>query len=219
MQNAKKHQYLNEDQHRSRNGREAQDIVLGKTLTFETLHFQRANFGCTDCDTKACYNRIIPLILILVYFKAGLPYQCCFFLATILDNLRYVLATAFGEAPYVNWHMFIVAVFGIGQGATDGPAVWLFISNVILKCYSWLAHRCKIFGPSKDNHILADADMFVVDNTLMHNSPHFDISADELTKQIQADAELWGCLLWVTDGLLAFLKSSYLIVVWSFTDE
>eukprot|EP00957_Ditylum_brightwellii_P067205 5100648-Ditylum_brightwellii.AAC.1 len=37
--------------------------------------------------------------------------------------------------------------------------------------------------------------------------------------QIKADAELWGCLLWVTGGLLEFLKSSYLIVVWSFNDE
>eukprot|EP00957_Ditylum_brightwellii_P167712 12767549-Ditylum_brightwellii.AAC.1 len=38
-------------------------------------------------------------------------------------------------------------------------------------------------------------------------------------KQIKADAELWGCLLWVTGRLLEFLKSSYLIVVWSFTNE
>eukprot|EP00957_Ditylum_brightwellii_P010115 764311-Ditylum_brightwellii.AAC.1 len=141
MQNAEKHQYLNEDQHDGRNGQEALDIVLGKTLTFETLHFQQANFGCTNCGAKACYNRIVPLVLIIAYFKAGLPYQCCFFLTTMLYNLRYVLTTAFGEAPYVNWHMFIVAVFGIRQGATDGPAGWLFISNVRLKCYSRLAHR------------------------------------------------------------------------------
>eukprot|EP00957_Ditylum_brightwellii_P176285 13422662-Ditylum_brightwellii.AAC.1 len=34
-------------------------------------HFQRANFGCTNCDAKACYNRIVPVILLLAYFKAG----------------------------------------------------------------------------------------------------------------------------------------------------
>eukprot|EP00957_Ditylum_brightwellii_P107918 8231972-Ditylum_brightwellii.AAC.1 len=75
MQNAEKHQYLNEDQHGSRNRREVQDIVLGKTLTFETLHFQQANFGCTNCNAKACYDRIVPLVLIIAYFEAGLPYQ------------------------------------------------------------------------------------------------------------------------------------------------
>eukprot|EP00957_Ditylum_brightwellii_P181635 13836253-Ditylum_brightwellii.AAC.1 len=137
----------------------------------------------------------------------------------MLYNLRYVLTTAFGEAPYVNWHMFIVAVVGIGQGATSRPAGWLFISNVMLKCYSWLAHGCKIFDPGKDILFPADADMFVDDNTLMHNSPCFDILADELMNQIKADAELWSHLLWVTSRLLEFLKSSYPVVTWSFTDE
>eukprot|EP00957_Ditylum_brightwellii_P094345 7183743-Ditylum_brightwellii.AAC.1 len=70
MHNAEKHQYLNEDQHSGRNGQEALDIVLGKTITFETLHFQHANFRGTDCNTKACYDRIIPLVLLLAYFKA-----------------------------------------------------------------------------------------------------------------------------------------------------
>eukprot|EP00957_Ditylum_brightwellii_P105952 8081577-Ditylum_brightwellii.AAC.1 len=53
-----------------------------------------------------------------------------------MTNLQYILTTTFGEAPFSNWHNFIVAIFGIGQGATDGPTGWLFISNIILKCYS-----------------------------------------------------------------------------------
>eukprot|EP00957_Ditylum_brightwellii_P026175 1980133-Ditylum_brightwellii.AAC.1 len=88
--------------------------------------------------------------------------------------------------------MFIVAVFGIRQGTTDGPAGWLFISNVILKCYSCLAHGCKIFDPGKDIHIPVDAYIFVDDNTLMHNSPQIDISAGDLMNQIKVDVELWG---------------------------
>eukprot|EP00957_Ditylum_brightwellii_P012373 934716-Ditylum_brightwellii.AAC.1 len=61
MRNAERHNYLSNDQHGRRNSCEAPDIVFGKTITFDTLHLQRANFGCTDCDAKACYNRIIPL--------------------------------------------------------------------------------------------------------------------------------------------------------------
>eukprot|EP00957_Ditylum_brightwellii_P100014 7621725-Ditylum_brightwellii.AAC.1 len=104
MHNAEKHQYLDEDQHSGRKGREALDIVLGKTIIFKTLHFQCPNFGCTNCNAKACYDRIIPLVLLLAYFKAGLPYPCCFFLATMLYNLKHIITTAFGEAPYTNWH-------------------------------------------------------------------------------------------------------------------
>eukprot|EP00957_Ditylum_brightwellii_P051242 3885041-Ditylum_brightwellii.AAC.1 len=61
MRNAKHHKYLSEDQHGGRNSCEVPDIVFGKTITFDTLHLQRANFGCTDCNAKACYDRIITL--------------------------------------------------------------------------------------------------------------------------------------------------------------
>eukprot|EP00957_Ditylum_brightwellii_P015130 1140417-Ditylum_brightwellii.AAC.1 len=88
IHSTEKHKYLSEDQHGGRNAREALDIVFGKTITFDTLHLQRSNFGCTDCDAKTCYDHIIPLVLLLTHFKGGLPYE----------------------------------FFGIGQGATDGPA-------------------------------------------------------------------------------------------------
>ena len=65
MRNAERHKYFNDDQHGGRNGRKATDIVLGKAYTFDTFHLQRSNFGCTDCDAKACYDRIIPLVLLL----------------------------------------------------------------------------------------------------------------------------------------------------------
>eukprot|EP00957_Ditylum_brightwellii_P071367 5425301-Ditylum_brightwellii.AAC.1 len=62
--------YLDDNQHGGRNGRSAIDIILGKVFTFDMAHFQRANFGCTDCNAKACYVRIVPIILLLAYFQA-----------------------------------------------------------------------------------------------------------------------------------------------------
>eukprot|EP00957_Ditylum_brightwellii_P057467 4356915-Ditylum_brightwellii.AAC.1 len=61
MTNAERHKYLSDNQHGGRNGSEVPDIIFGKTITFDTLHLQGANFGCTDCNAKACYDRIIPL--------------------------------------------------------------------------------------------------------------------------------------------------------------
>eukprot|EP00957_Ditylum_brightwellii_P167853 12777647-Ditylum_brightwellii.AAC.1 len=40
-----------------------------------------------------------------------------------------------------------------------------------------------------------------------------------LMQQVKHDTEYWGRLLWITGGLLEFLKSSYFIVVWTFTSE
>eukprot|EP00957_Ditylum_brightwellii_P038816 2933655-Ditylum_brightwellii.AAC.1 len=38
-------------------------------------------------------------------------------------------------------------------------------------------------------------------------------------QQVKYDTEHWGRLVWITGGLLEFLKSSYFIVVWTFTTE
>eukprot|EP00957_Ditylum_brightwellii_P082129 6245349-Ditylum_brightwellii.AAC.1 len=61
MTNADKSHHIDDDQHGGRNGQNAIDIVLGKSFTSDTFHYQRANSGCIDCDSKACYDRIIPL--------------------------------------------------------------------------------------------------------------------------------------------------------------
>eukprot|EP00957_Ditylum_brightwellii_P002318 178617-Ditylum_brightwellii.AAC.1 len=111
MCNAERSRYLTEDQHGGRNGRAAQDIVLGKAYKFDTFHLQRSNFACTDCNAKACYDRIIPLVLLLAYLKASLLYKTGVFLIKILYNLKYFVTTAFGTAPFHNWHKFIAAVF------------------------------------------------------------------------------------------------------------
>eukprot|EP00957_Ditylum_brightwellii_P055582 4212256-Ditylum_brightwellii.AAC.1 len=110
-----------------------------KCFTFDMTHMQRNNLGFMDCDAKVCCNRIIPLVLLLAYFKAGLPYECAAFLITILYNLKYILTTALGQAPQQNCHNVIAALYGIGQGSMDRPPGWLFISNILLKCYSRLA--------------------------------------------------------------------------------
>ena len=73
MPQAEKLKHLSEDQHGGRNGRGAVDIALGKVFKYETFHFQRSNIACTDCDAKACYDQIIPLVLLLTYVKLGLP--------------------------------------------------------------------------------------------------------------------------------------------------
>eukprot|EP00957_Ditylum_brightwellii_P193792 14757684-Ditylum_brightwellii.AAC.1 len=61
MKNSGNRKYLSDNQHGGRNGHKTLDIVFGKTITFDTLHLQRASLGGTDCNAKACYDRIIPL--------------------------------------------------------------------------------------------------------------------------------------------------------------
>eukprot|EP00957_Ditylum_brightwellii_P017754 1337211-Ditylum_brightwellii.AAC.1 len=61
------------------------------------------------------------------------------------------------------------------------------------------------------------ADMFVDDNTLMHNNSVLNASATQLMQTVQHDAELLGRLLWMTGVLLEILKSSYFLAILKFS--
>ena len=147
MQNAEQHQALDEDQHGGRNGRCAMDIVMGKTYMLETFHLQRSNAGFTNCDAKGCYNRIVPLILLLAYYKKGLPYKTCVFLSQILYNMEHTITTAYGPGSQANYNGLFASVFGIGQGLTDGPSGWTCISDSILKTYHRRCSGCSLQDP------------------------------------------------------------------------
>eukprot|EP00957_Ditylum_brightwellii_P033747 2557520-Ditylum_brightwellii.AAC.1 len=165
MQNAEKHKYLHNNQHSGWTGGAAIDIVLRKTFSFETFHFQWSNFGCTDCDAKACYDQIIPIVLLLAYYKAGLPYLTCVFLMILLYNMQYYIVTAFGTAKFVNTYHLFQALFGIGQGSTDGPPGWTCIVDPILKCYNKMAHGYTLICLEQKISAKVNANMFVNDVT------------------------------------------------------
>eukprot|EP00957_Ditylum_brightwellii_P081787 6222521-Ditylum_brightwellii.AAC.2 len=169
MHNGGKHQYLNDNQYSGHNGRAAPDIVLGKSFTMDTVHFQQENMGATDCNAQAYYDRIILFILLLTYLKAGLDYHMCVLFATILCNMQYHITTAFGIASQVNFFNKLAENFGIGQGSTDGPVGWTMISDVILKHYHKMYKGFKQTNSPKQLHLKCKADMLMDDNTLLHN--------------------------------------------------
>ena len=112
-------------------------------------------------------------------------------------------------------------MFRIGQGASDRQPDWGAIVDVVLKVYAKLAKGCKIKQIQSQGvaSLKTNADAFVDDATLLHNTSKFNTSAQELMLQVQHDASIWSRLLWVTGGLLEFLKSSYFLMIWNFTEE
>eukprot|EP00957_Ditylum_brightwellii_P131514 10031249-Ditylum_brightwellii.AAC.1 len=66
----------------------------------------------------------------------------------------------------------------------------------MLKCYGRSAEGCTITDPPKTISIPGNADMFVNDNTLMHNNSALNSSAIQLMQMVQHDSKLWGRLLW-----------------------
>eukprot|EP00957_Ditylum_brightwellii_P062738 4761367-Ditylum_brightwellii.AAC.1 len=62
------------------------------------MHMQRANATFTDCNAKACYDRIITIITALAGYKAGLPANACILLVKALKQMEYSIVTTYGPS-------------------------------------------------------------------------------------------------------------------------
>eukprot|EP00957_Ditylum_brightwellii_P044307 3361977-Ditylum_brightwellii.AAC.1 len=134
----------------------------------------------------------------------------------MMYHMKYHMTTAYGILIFVNFFGLVASVFGIGQGSTDGPPGWACISDILLKCYHQLCIGCTIQDPDKLIMVSCNADIFMDNNTLMHNSKDFAETPTQLMHNIQQDVELWGRLLRATGGLSEFLRSTYFLLIWQF---
>ena len=105
-----------------RKGKTAMDVVMLKFFTLSTCTMQRKNCALTDCDDRACYDRILPILLSLCYSKMVLPEDDCIWLARALVNMEYHIVTGYGPSSNTSKTDENVPIFGIGQGTTDASA-------------------------------------------------------------------------------------------------
>ena len=131
LRHAEQYQYLQDHNYGGRNGKCANDVVMKKFLTLQIWHLQRHNGALTDCDAKACYDRIVPILLYLSYSKAGLPHTACLWLCQCLITMQYHIVTAHGASTSTSTSTSFHPLYGIGQGATDAPSGWLLVSTIL----------------------------------------------------------------------------------------
>eukprot|EP00957_Ditylum_brightwellii_P166476 12671918-Ditylum_brightwellii.AAC.1 len=121
LQNAEDFSHLHTSQYGGRKGRSVIDIPMASTFILESMHMQQANATFADCNAKACYDRIITIIMALAEYKAGLPANACILLAKALKQMEYSMVTAYGPSTVTNRHSPANPLHGIGQGPTDVP--------------------------------------------------------------------------------------------------
>eukprot|EP00957_Ditylum_brightwellii_P136509 10410475-Ditylum_brightwellii.AAC.1 len=104
-------------------------------FTLETFHLMQANAAFTDCDAKACYDRMVAIVIGLALHKVGLPILMSSFLIKALKQMRYYMNTAYEISTETNQHSNTSPVHGSGQGATNTPPGWGFTSHICLVQY------------------------------------------------------------------------------------
>eukprot|EP00978_Attheya_sp_CCMP212_P035720 scaffold157196_cov33-Attheya_sp.AAC.1 len=136
---------------------------------FNTIHhLLRKNGAITDVDATACYDRMVPNLIWLAYWKAGASWNIVQLLACSLLALQYYIVTAFGKSNLKHFHSRISQFLGPGQGASDSPFAWALISTYLIMVYNKRSSGCAFSDPTGEIQWKRAIDMFVNDSYLYH---------------------------------------------------
>ena len=216
LRQAERVKYLDDNSYGGRNGRSAMDAVLKKFLTLQAMHLARSNGALTDCDAKACYDRVIPLVLYLSYSKAGLPHAACVWLCKSLTQMKYHVTTAHGISDNCSMSTPERTLYGVGQGATDAPTGWLFISTILSQTQDDLGQGCTIADPTSTKTVTWTHVIFVDDTYLIHSLADPEATPTQIATVVEKDVNLWNKGIYTSGGKLEATKTKYYIIYWRF---
>eukprot|EP00978_Attheya_sp_CCMP212_P015194 scaffold39147_cov55-Attheya_sp.AAC.7 len=209
-----KHNLMADEQYGGCNGRSVIDVVMLMTFIIAIFQLMMCNGAITNCDTQACYDRILPVIIALIYYKASLLLNLCTLFTEALQKMRYHMVMAYGVSKESNQHSAIDPSYGMGQGATDGPGGWSLVSNVIVKSHNQKAYGSFIADPTKSIKVHQSANSFVDDLSLVVNAPRLNSSANStIMNRVQHDLSSWSKFLWISGGLIELSKTKYYMLI------
>ena len=169
----------------------ANDVVMLKFITLGICHLQWRNCALTDCNAKACYDCILSTLLYLCYGKMGLSLETCQWLCRALISMEYHIVTSHGPSEKLSTTDSCSKIYGIGQGVTDAPSRWLFLSTLISRVHDAWANGCTLSNPRKDLKLTWSHVLFVNDAYLMHTAEDKSSTPNELQRIVQSDTISW----------------------------
>ena len=166
-------------------------------LQFEISRLSRRMMIQTNYDATACYDRIIPNLVMLVSRKFGVHFQVTKTNASTLQQARYHIRTDLGFSPESYSHSDLMQIYGSGQESGNSPMLWLFIWCLLFAMYYNLAKPARYCNPDHTNEITLAIVM----------------------QHATTNAKQWVDLLSITGGALELSKCSYHVVVRKFSTQ
>ena len=211
---------LHEAQAGSRPGKRAIDLVVFKEQKYLYSRLTRTPLLTMDNDAKACYDRIICNLAMLISQYFGMPSEACDMQAKTLQNMEFHLKTALGVSDEFYKHTNETPVHGSGQGSCASPTLWLLISTILMRCLEKGAPGMAIDSIQKDVQTLRSIiDGFVDDTSLFTNIPFHLNNMIDAIRNLQGATETWAELLEASGGKLELSKCFYYILNWKFNTD
>ena len=205
-----------ENQYGSRKGIQGQSATLNKVLTLDIVRYYAEPAAIVDNDAKACYDRMIPVVLSYALIRLGLPKKLTRFMCRWLEEATYFIKTSKGISKHKYGSTLQSYLFGTGQGTGWSPPNWGAISDLISTVMSANTPGMKLVHPNGKFCSDRSFDAFVDDvnggltSDGLHTfqpSPasHIPILST-IYEQIQVNIQYYSRLLFTSGGKLALDK-------------
>ena len=109
--------------------------VFLEELMLEITRLTRKNLVLFDHDAQSCYDRIIASIMSIISRSFGAHKKVVVVWAKTLEQARFYLKTGNECTEDFYTHCEAFPIHGSGQGATNSPCGWLFISSKLFNVY------------------------------------------------------------------------------------
>ena len=197
LHQAEDHRMLNPGTFGSRPNKSALTPVFLEELMLEITRLARKNLIMFDNDAKSCYDRIIASIMSIISRSYGASRSVVIVWAKTLQEAKFYLKTGKNVTDDFFTHSDAHPIHGSGQGATNSPCGWLFISSKLFDVYDEHASGATFISPDRSHAITIYMIGFVDDTKSQVNSflQNPQPSIADLTNIMQKDAQLWNDLL------------------------
>ena len=208
---------LHPGQYGSRPGKDPKTVTLLEELRLDYSLLVRQPFINIDNDATSCYDRILLPISSLVARAHGIHRNVVFVHATTLEHAKFKLkyGAKVSEASYSHCTNF--PIHGSGQGSSNSPTIWCFISSMLFKCHDSQAHGMIFRSPSGNNTLRMSIVGFVDDSTVItSDEPGKPVSS--LIDRAQQDAQTWNDILFTSGGKLELPKCGFHVIYYEYTE-
>jgi hypothetical protein len=218
MHKALKTKALHQGQYGGLPGRDCTSLTYLEELRFDYSKLTRYSVANFDNDATACYDRILCAVASLAGRKYGIHKDVIFIHAQTLEEAEFKLKSSTKVSETTYRHCIKFPIHGTGQGSSNSPTIWCFISSVLFQCHDERASGMLFTSPDGDMVVRFNMVGFVDDSTCITGGNPND-TLKELLKKMKDDAQLWHDLLWCSGGKLELSKCGYHVIHFEFEES
>ena len=137
-------------------------------ITYDILRITRGDAASAEFDAVACFDRIIPALVVIACRRLGLGRQAGELFLDSLKGMQHQLKTAHGiyqAYTPTRDHKH----FGTGQGSGGSPTAWNFIDEFLLNTIDEQGMGLNLINPTATVRHQRNEDVFVDDANLVVN--------------------------------------------------